>query len=190
MMRTVATAVAAIAALSFMPAAGAAPKPQIVDATGDAAAGAGYDIVSALFTTAGTSAKAGRKTVYTPTKLVVTVTYASTVPADAYATQVVEFSAPGCEGVYLQTFSGGTFGSADCLEDPFDVSVKAAGKSVTFTLPFGVLGKQYLNKGAVLSGLTTYTALADPVLGYETGELTMRTVTVDSAATTNVYKIA
>lgn len=190
LMRTVAVAVAAAAALSFTSPADAAPKPQIVDATGDAPAGAGYDVVSALFTTAGSTAKVGRKTVYTPTKLVVVVTYAGNVAADAYATQVVTFDAPGCDDVYLQTYSGGTFASADCLEDPFDVSVKTSGKTVTFTVPFGTLGKQYLKPGAVLSGLATYTALAEPVLGYETGELTLGTATVDTATTDKVYKIA
>lgn len=171
------------------PGLAAAPKPQITDPAGDAPAGAGYDIVSALFSTQGNTERIGRKKVYTPTKLIVTVTYAGTVAADPYAAQVVEFDLPGCAGVYLERYSGGTWGASGCVET-FDFGAKASGKTVTFTLPFSVIGKSTMKKGAVLSGLRTYTAAADPVLGYETAELSAGLVTLDSATTTKTYKIA
>lgn len=185
-----ALALAAVLSVALAAPGVAAPRtPQITDPTGDAPAGAGYDIVSALFSTEGNTAKVGRKTVYTPTKLVVTVTYAGTVAADPYAAQVVEFDIPGCEGVYLERFSGGTWGASGCVET-FDFGAKTSGKTVTFTLPFAIIGKNVLKKGAVLTGLRTYTAAADPVLGYETAELTAGQVTLDSATTTKTYKIA
>lgn len=191
-MRRSVLALATVLAASLALPSGAAAKPQITDPTGDQlpVGSAGYDVVSALFSTSGTTARYGRRTVYTPTKLVVTVTYAAAVSTDQQATQVVQFDAPGCADVYLQRFAGGTFGSADCLEDPFDFTVKASGKTLVFTLPFGVIGKSTMKKGAVLDNLSTYTALADPVLGYETAELSQGVVAVDTATTSAAYKIA
>lgn len=184
---------AALAALALTaPGAQAAAKPQITDPAGDAVAlGAGYDIVSGLFKTEGVTERVGRRAVYTPTKLVVVVTYAAAVPADDYATQAVRFDAPGCTGVYLQRYSGGTWGIADCLADAFDFSVKASGKTVTFTLPFKVLGKAHLFKGGALTGLHTYTAVADPVLGYESYEVAAGLAgAVDEGRSAVPYKIA
>lgn len=191
-MRTQLLAVLAALAVAAPGTQAAAPKPQIKDPAGDAIAlGAGYDIVSGLFKTDGITQRVGRRTVYTPTKLVVVITYAGAVPADAYATQAVRFDAPGCPGVYLQRFSGGTWGSADCQEESFDFSVKSSGKTVTFTLPFNVLGKRHLFKGAALTGLHTYTAVADPVLGYESYELAAGLAgAVDAARATAPYKVA
>lgn len=173
------------------PGSAAAPKPQITDPAGDAvpAVGAGYDIVSALFKTDGITTKVGRKKVYTPTKLVVVVTYAGNVPTDKHAAQVLEFDAPGCADVYLESYSGGTYGLADCVPDSFEFSVKPSGKTLTITLPFS-LNKSSFKKGAVLTGLRTYTAGADPLVGYETAELTQGVGTFDNATSTATYKIA
>lgn len=177
--------------LAFASQATAAPKPQITDPTGDAALGAGYDVVSALFSTEGTTTRVGRRTFYNPTKLKVTVTYAGAVPTDAYAAQVVRFDIGNCANVYLESYDGGTYGSASCLADSFDFSVKKSGKTMTFTLPFAVIGKSVLKKGAVLTGLRTYTAVADPVLGYESQEVGFDLAgAVDSGATDAPYKVA
>lgn len=195
-MRTQLLAASLTAALAFAAAgpADAAPKPQITDATGDArpTGGSGADVVSALFSTAGTTAKLGKKTVYTPNKLVVTVTYAGAVPSGANVAQVVQFDAPGCTDVYLESFDTGIWGSADCLEDDFAFTVKKSGKTVTFTLPFKVLGTKHLKRGATLTSLRTYTAHADPVFGYETVEIGggLGAAGLDDAVTTATYKIA
>jgi hypothetical protein len=193
-MRTLLAALVASVALTST--AGAAPRPQITDAKGDQlpVGGAGYDVVSALFTTEGTTTKVGRKTYYTPTKLIVRVTYAGAVATDDYAAQAVTFDAPGCAGVYMERYSGGTWGfTGECPVEEFGFSVKAAGSTLTFTLPFKAIGKKHLYKGAVLTNLRTYTALADPVLGYESGEVTGGSFglgPVDTATTTAAYKIA
>lgn len=183
-------AVAVALAVALAAPVSAAPKPQITDPAGDALLAGGYDIVSALFSTTGTTVKVGRKTVYTPTKLLVTVRYNATVPADAYAAQVVTFNAPGCDNIYLETYTGGTYGTANCLEESFTFSAKPSGKTVTFSLPFSIIGKATLKKGARLTALRTYTAIADPVVGYETGEFTMGQAAVDSATTDAAYKIS
>lgn len=181
------------AALALTLPTGAAPKPQITDPVGDALVGAGpgYDVVSALFTTSGTTVKAGRRLVYTPTKLVIVLTYAGTVATDQWAAQVVTFDAPGCTSVYLERFAAATYGRAACLGDDFEFTAKAAGRTLTFTLPFSVVGKERLRKGAVLTRLRTYTAFADPVLGYETGEAAgvFGAGVVDEASTTAGYPI-
>lgn len=164
--------VAAVAALAAALPAGAAPAPQITDPAGDARTqSAGADIVSVLFGTQGTTTKVGRKSVYTPAKLTVAVTYSAAPSTDAYVSHQVAFTAPGCGEVYLEMYTGGTFGSADCLEDPFDFSYKADGNVLTVTLPFNTVGKQYFKVGSSLTDLVAYTAFADPVLGYETQEL-------------------
>lgn len=191
-MRIPLLAAALVGSLALTTSATAAPKPQITDPAGDAVAlGAGYDVVSALFSTEGTTTRVGRRTVYTPTKLKVTVTYAGNVAADPYAAQVVSFDIGNCSDVYLESYDGGTYGIAGCVTDAFDFSVKKTGKTMTFTLPFSVVGKAYLKKGAVLTGLRTYTAVADPVVGYESQEVGLDVAgAVDSAATDVPYKIA
>ena len=171
-----ATAVVAAAALA-LPASGA-PAPQVVDPKGDAKTqSAGADIVSALFGTAGTTQKIGKRTVYTPGKLTVTVTYAAAPSTDPYVSHQVSFTAPGCGNVYLEIFSTGTFGVADCSppDTSFDVSYKIAGNTITYTLPFSTLGKQYFKTGTPLTDLVTYTAFSDPQFGYESQEIAATT---------------
>lgn len=192
-MRLLVAAVAATFALAA-PGHGAVPKPQIVDPTGDALPpiSAGYDVVSALFRTEGTTAKVGRRTLYTPTKLVVTVTYAGSVPTEDVAAQVVMFDAPGCARVYLERYAlGSTYGTAECLADPFSFNTKASGKTLTFTLPFATVGKGFLKPGAVLTNLRTYTSIAEPVLGFEAGEVAgpAEAGTVDNAETDAPYRV-
>lgn len=184
-------AAALLASLAFAAApSAAAPRPQITDPKGDQlpVGSAGYDVVSALFSTSGESYKVGRKTVYNPTKLLVTVTYADTVSADSHAVQVVTFDSPTCENVYMQRYSGGTWAFAGCGDD-FAFSVKQTGKTLTFTVPFKAIG---LKKGMSLTSLRTYTAVGDPVMGYESGEVLgdLGAGAVDSATTTAAYKIA
>lgn len=190
----VAVAVSAVLALAA-PGHGAVAKPQITDPTGDALppVSAGYDIVSALFRTEGSSAKVGRKTVYTPNKLSITVTYAGDVPTEDYAAQVVAFDIANCPTVYLERYASGiTYGTADCFAESFTFSTKVVGKTLTFTLPFATLGKAYLKPGAVLSNLRTYTALAEPAFGYESGEVggPAGAGHVDEGVTGAAYKVA
>lgn len=188
--------VAALTAIALASAAnGAPPKPQIVDAKADqlAVAGTGYDIVSALFATSGTTTKVKKKTVYTPTKLVITLTYAGAVPADEHATQVVEFDAPGCADIYLQAYAaaGATYGQGDCLPDDtsVDFAVKTAGNTMTFTLPLNLFGAGVLKAGTPLTNLVTYTAYAEPVLGIEPGFVGPE-AQVDHAETAAAYRVA
>ena len=184
----VATAVAVAPAATST---AAAPKPQITDPAGDqvAVAGSGYDVVSALFGTAGTKTRVKRKTVYTPTKLVVSVTYAGAVPTDEHASQVIEFDAGGCENVYLQVFGGGasTYGSSDCTgEEDVAFTPTVRGNTLTFTVPLRTLN---LKKGAPLTGLATFTTFADPAFGLEPSFVDPA-ATVDHAATEAAYRIA
>jgi hypothetical protein len=168
-----------------------APKPQISDATGDTVVpAAGTDIVSVLFSTAGTTTKVKKKTVYTPTKLVVTVTYAGPVDVDPQATHTVTFNS-GCGAVYLEFFAGETtYGEADCAADSFDFGTKVDGKTLTFTLPFGTLGKS-IKPGSKLSELRAYTAFGDPVIGTEGVYMTGLEQTANDVATTGAtYTVA
>jgi len=198
-MRTRLLAVAAVAALAAAVPATAAPAPQITDPTGDARnQSAGADIVSALFGTSGTTAKVGKKSVYTPTKLVVTVTYAAAPSTDPYVSHQLVFELPGCGRVYMEVFNGSsTFGDAECLGDgvTFDPSFKMAGNAITWTLPFQSIGKQYFKVGTALTDLVAYTAVAEPALGLETQDFFGAAPlpvdgALDFATTTAAYKVS
>lgn len=180
------TAAAALAALALP--GQAAPKPQITDPSGDGVV-AGLDIVSALFATKGKTTRVGKRTVYTPKSLEVTVTYAGPAETADYASQYVLFDLTGCGAVYLQRYSGGTYATAECLPDTsfeFDATVK--GSSIVFSLPFNVIGKQF-KKGSLLTDLRTLTGVADPVVGLGPADVAEELV-VDTASTTASYRVA
>ena len=163
----------------------AAPAPQITDAVGDVVVPeASLDVVSGLFSTQGV--KLGKK--YKPTKLVATITYAAEPNTSELATQVVMFDLPGCGEIYLQRYFGGTYGTAECIEDAFDFTAKVTGKTITYTLTFTTLGKS-MKPGVVLSSLRTYTSGADPVLGYSPADFNEALV-ADHASTTKTFKVA
>lgn len=192
--------IAAVAVLATAVPSSAAAKPQITDPKGDARTGnAGADVVSVLFGTQGTTAKVGKRTVYTPSKLVVNVTYAAAPSADPHVSHQVTFTAPGCGTVYLEIYSGGTYGNADCLpeDSAFDISYKASGNTLSLSLPFNTIGKQYLKRGAALTDLVAYTAVADPLLGFESQEVgglvlgeAGADAAIDYASSAAAYKIA
>lgn len=180
------TAAAALAATA-MP--GHAAGPQIAGDGGDVPV-ASLDIVSAQFATKGVTSKVGRKTVYTPKSLVVTVTYSGApdeLPANA---QFVGFTLPGCGSILMQRFDGnGTWGVAECQEPgdlTYDVAVR--GNAVVFTLPFNAIGKQF-KKGSVLSDLRVLTSVADPVVGYGPVDVD-EALAVDSASTDAPYRVS
>jgi hypothetical protein len=178
-------------------------KPQIVDPLGDGRVpGAGADVVSALFATEGTTAKVRGKQVYTPTRLVVTVKYAGAVAEDPYVTHQVLFQAPGCGEVYLEVYAGGTYGTKECVAGgSFEFSAKRTANALTYSVPFGLVGRSYLKPGKTLTGLLVYTAAGEPQFGSESEE-TARPVselvagddttldgTVDRATTTATFTI-
>jgi len=182
------TAAAALAAVAVP--SQAAPVPQIKDATGDVLLPMpGLDIVSALFSTQGKTTVVGKKKLYLPKVLTVTVTYAETADTSALASQGVQFDVAGCGAVLLQRFSGGLWSTADCLGDEnpgFDAV--ASGKTVVFSLPFSSIGKQ-MKKGSAVTNLRTWANLTDPAVGYGTADISENAV-LDYASTDATYRIA
>ena len=162
----------ALLASLALAAPGHATPPQVTDPSGDArvAGGAGADIVSVLFGTEGTTAKVRGRRTYTPDKLVVTVTYAGPVAVDEYVTHELVFTAPDCGEVYLERFYGGTYGLAACLDGSFDFGTRVRGSTLTYVVPFSLVGRAYLRPGAVLTDLLAYTAPGEPRFGEETNE--------------------
>lgn len=186
-MRARLAAAAALSALAVaaLPGHAAAPVPQITDPTGDAfIPEASLDIVSGLFATSGK--KVGKK--YTPTQLVVTVTYAAAPNSSPLASHNVLFELPGCGAIYLQLYFGGTYGTTGCTEGSFDFTAAVKDKTVTYTVPFNTLGKQ-MKAGVVLTSLRAYVTGADPVLGITPADLD-ETFVADHASTTKTYKVA
>lgn len=190
-MRVRLAAVTAAAALAVVAVPGhAAVAPQITDPSGDALLPlAGLDIVSALFATKGRTQKVSGKTVYVPKSLEVTVTYAAAPDKSPVSTQAVLFDLTGCGMIYLQRYNGdATWATAECVADPIDYVLTTKGNTLTFSLPFSAIGKQF-KKGSVLTDLRTWTGVADPVLGYGPAEFIEETA-VDLASTDATYKIA
>lgn len=168
--RTVLLACAVVAALTLPAAAhqGHEHPPLIVDAAGDEVVPVGgTDIVAAVFDTAGTYTKVKKKTVYTPTKLTVEVRYSAPVATDPYVAHVVTFDAGSCGAVYLEVYGTDfTYGDADCLDDSFEFSFQVEADELRMTLPFSVIGKS-MRAGTKLSNLRVYTAVGDPLVGFE-----------------------
>lgn len=190
-MRVRLVAAAAVAALAALAVPGqAAPAPQIKDPAGDVLLPmAGLDIVSALFSTQGKTTVVGKKKLYLPKVLTVTVSYAETADTSALASQGVQFNVAGCGEVLLQRFSGGLWSTADCLGDEnpgFDAV--ASGRTVVFSLPFSSIGKQ-MKKSTAVTNLRTWANLTDPALGYGTADFSENAV-LDYASTTATYRIA
>ena len=194
-MRTPALAVAlALVVMPGVPAVAKpvpAPKPQIRDDEADQRGlGPGYDIRSALFTTAGTMVRSGKKTTYVPNRLVVAVTYSAPPSQDLYAAQVVAFATSSCR-VYLEIYGVDrrTYGSGSCAgSGGFAVPVNVSGNVLTISLPFSALGTS-LRAGVELRELETWTNVAEPTDGYEPGDLAGSAFTVDVASTDVTYTI-
>ena len=180
------TASAALAATALP---GQAAGPQISGDGGDVPV-PNLDIVSAQFATKGTTTRVGKKTVYTPKSLVVTVTYSAAPDGLPVASQFVGFTLPGCGAILMQRYDGnGTWGVAECQEAgdlAYDVAV--SGNAVVFTLPFNAIGKQF-KKGSVLTDLRVLTSVSDPVVGYGPVDVD-EALAVDSASTDTAYTVA
>jgi hypothetical protein len=188
-MRLRLAALTALAALAATALPGQAAGPQISGDGGDMPV-PNLDIVSAQFATKGTTTKVGRKTVYTPKSLVVTVTYSGAPDALPVASQYVAFTLSSCGAVLMQRYdANGTYGTAECLGDEtlaFDAV--ATGSTVVFTLPFNVIGKQF-KRGSTLTDLRTLTGVAEPVVGLGPVDV-LEELSADSAGTDATYKVA
>ena len=190
-MRTPALALAVIALMAVPAVAKTpAPKPQITDVAQDQRVpDPGYDVLSGLFTTSGTMVRSGKKTTYVPNRLVIAVTYSAPPAQYAYAAQVVAFATSACR-VYLEVYGVDrrTFGSASCVKDQFAVPATVSGNVLTLSVPFSALGTN-LRPGVVLRELETWTNIAEPVSGYETGDMVGSVVAVDTGSSEVTYTI-
>jgi hypothetical protein len=133
--------------------AGAAPpaKPLLTDPAGDARVlGAGYDIVSATLTTAGTTKKVGKRSVYTPKDLVASVTLAAP-PSTQPGTQIkLSADTTACDGgsfTWYYTPSGGRLFVYGCGVDDglgksesFDLEPVVKGNTLTWTVSLKEFG--------------------------------------------------
>lgn len=175
------------AALAATALPGHAAGPQISGDGGDVPV-PNLDIVSAQFSTKGTTAKVGKKTVYTPKTLVVTVTYSGDPAAVPVAAQYVGFSTASCGNVLLQRYDGdATYSTADCVDDLFFEAV-ATGSTVVFTMPFSSIGKSF-KAGTTLSDLRVLTGVVEPLAGIGPVDLDEATA-VDEASTDASYRVA
>lgn len=159
-------AVVGLAGTSFAATKAPAPKKvSFTDATGDALV-ANDDIAGVSFTTSGSSAKVGTRTVYTPKSLDVTVTVDA---IDANGTTLYGFTASAACGdmaFYAPPNAGdpGVYGG--CPDEGAaaeDVTYDVTDTTITFHVPLSSLG---LKPGAKLTGLGAFTQTVEPVLGF------------------------
>jgi hypothetical protein len=201
-MRTRLAVLAALAALTAaaVPGHAAAPKPQIVDAPNDAVGGqAATEIVSALWSTTGdtvtTKVRGKKKVVYTPKKLVVTLTLAG-APATNPVGYRTAADIAGCGNVEF-TYQSGTPGGSilgdaalwhDCgsEETVLVAGVKhtVGATSITWEYPLKALGAK---AGAAVTGFVASVDVNEPVFGSD-GTHNFD-VHVDGAASTTVWKL-
>ncbi len=141
--------------------AATAPVPQMTDPAGDSYAPmGGMDIVSGLWSTTGTTAKVGGRSVYTPKNLVVTIGYADAVTMNPGAGHEVRFTAPNT--TYLLDVFGTSSYAYDGDFNEIPMTVAVAGKNLVLTLALADMG---LKPGAELSALRALTTAAEPVDG-------------------------
>ena len=186
---------AGLAAVGFAVPSGAAtttssgPKALVfTDEAGDGVA-PGDDITKVTYTTSGTTAKVGKKTVYTAKNLVFTIETAAPVVSTGYVQYNVQGVVDGCGEFYLGAAPGSALDtiSAACPDDD-TVDFAAAtyevkGNTITFTVPLDGTFK----KGVKIDTPYAYTGLVDPV----TGELgpSFFFVANDDAASDGTYTI-
>lgn len=184
---TAAALATGLGVMSLPSSAAPAPKSQIVDPSGDSFAPmGGMDIVSGLFSTTGTTKKVGKKTVYTPKNLVVTITYADAPTVDPGASHEIRFNDGSVDHLF-QNYAGESYYQG---AEGGEVTSEVVGKTLVFTASLSGLG---LKAGQTLSDLRVLTGAGDPVLGFSVpfilgaeGEA----VAADNASTTAAYKIA
>lgn len=186
------------------PHAGAATKPLLTDPKGDAIAlGNSWDIVSADLVTTGTTKKVGRKSVYTPTVLLASVTLAGP-PSTQVGTKVhfrTDISA--CGGGYIDwsylpgTKAGHNNGFVVGCGDPLvngQLSERVGdnavvkGNTITWKLRLKEMGKD-LPLGTTFRKPVVSTDVNDPYFGlFGTGTLAP-TTSFDDAKSSNTYEL-
>lgn len=176
---TSALAAVVLAGVPVLAAAAPPPAPQIVDARGDAVANQqALDVVSVLFKTTGATktVRAGkrRKTVYTPTTLVIVETLAA-APSSAPSTRYrIEADVEGCGEFDLYYTAGAGLPAGwvalECPveDDPtttgtlYKLLPRVTGSTLTWELPLAELPPQ-VKLGAKVSGFRAFTDVGDPV---------------------------
>lgn len=201
-------AVLAIAASPLLAGAAPAPKPQVMDPKGDARLPeAGFDILSAGLKTTGTTKKLGKRTVYTPTRLVATVTLAGPPPTIPGTNIEFRAAASACKGGdFTWTYHAGPVGPFDTGGDLFvsgcgdtgslgtqsatfgDVIPVIKGNAITWTFRLKDLGSE-LPLGSTFRNFRVSTDISEPVL-YFAGTNTVDTTSIDLAVNNSFWDLA
>jgi hypothetical protein len=188
-MRTRLPILAAVAAVALSAGAGhaAAPKPQIVDAAGDAVGMQGTtDITSAVWSTTGdtvvTKVRGKKVTTYTPKKLVATLNLAAAPTANPPLAYEVSADVAGCGEVRFTYTPGTAFGSVlgdsslwlDCGSEPDEtgstltlipgIETKLGPKSIAWTVSIKTLPKE-VRVGSKWAGFRAAVDVVEPVAG-------------------------
>ena len=207
-MRRAALALCALAGLlvalpGAVPAQAAAPL--LTDPKGDARVlGDGFDIVSATLTTKGTTKKVGKKTVYTPTKLIASLTMSG--PVSTQAGTHIAFSADtgSCRGGYFEwryhpgqqvinegSMYGSTCGEPDATGSGefFDEAAPVVkGNTITWTLPLKSMG-DLIEVGDSFRNFEARSDVVEPATGIVGTELAPSSAAIDSAVSKTFWEL-
>lgn len=172
----------------------AGPKTLVVtDATADAVTNHGDDIAKLTLTTSGTTKKVGKKLVYTPKALLVSIETAAAIPADGTVQYDIEATTDGCKSFYMYATPGSKLdplGSASCDDKAATFAgstYSVKDKTITFTIPLGD-GPGFA-AGKSLTAIDAYTGHVDPVTGEVGPVIIGGTLSNDDVATDAAFKI-
>jgi hypothetical protein len=182
-------------------AAPAGPNPlTFSDPAGDAVpTDAGNDILSVTVTTTGTTAKAGKKSTYTPKALVVSMKLAA-APSPVLGTLYeidAETSGCGTLSLYFTPGIDGSGGYVGCGSAPdptgststsFSVVPEVAGATVTWTVPFSEMPKE-MPVGSSISSFAAFSTQTDPATGIVGPYAVTDQLNYDNATSDATYKI-
>lgn len=210
----VALLTALLLALGALHPAGAAPKPLLTDPPGDAKVlGSGFDIVSASFSTKGTTKKVGKKTVYKPVYLVTSVTLAGPPSTDKGATVTLTAESSACNhGTFTWYYTPGSvlsdsnlfvsgcgeLGPTDSLpllgngqgsEFVPDSGAVVSGNTITWRFKLEELAPD-IPVGSTFSNISAESDVEEPVFNLFGTSLLAPSGCIDYAETSATYKLA
>lgn len=199
-------AAAALAVTALHQPASAATKPLLSDPSGDAKLlGAGFDIVSADLRTTGTTKKVGKKTVYTPTYLVASLTLAGPPSQQLGSTFTLNASTSACHnGTFAWSYAPGSVlgdsplyvtgcgttnpGSSEPSEFVAGCYLSIAGNTITWKLKLTELGRDLPLKSTFFD-VVAQSNVDEPVFNLFGTNLLEPDSSIDYAETAAVYTL-
>lgn len=188
-------AVAAAAALAAVNTSHAALAPQITDAKGDSAVGAGNDILKVTFGTV--------KVKKVIKEVTITMEPAAAPVINPGSSYQIGADLGACGTLYVFSYwslaDAGTGHSwqngcmppdeTGATQGSITPKVTIKGNKITWSVPYKSLPKQMQKLGFKFTGLKAYTAVTEPVVGYTPADFISASGANDWAECTKIFKM-